>query len=308
MATESSINELSAFNTEELLYSGLPLSDGLCMYTVSTYPSVTMEEQSRSSDPIVFALIAVLIFAFTSVVFIAYDKLVAIRQYKVMKTAVRSAAIVSSLFPSNVRERLYNNGDEDRDARQSASTFQPNKLRLKSFLNEGTSSSDTSNSDVIPGSQFSGKPIADLFTDCTVIFADIANFTSWCSAREPGQVFLLLETIYGAFDVIAARRGVFKVETIGDSYVAVVGLPERRGDHAIVMAKFARDCRRKFHELCSQLETYLGPETGDLGLRIGLHSGPVTAGVLRGQKSRFQLFGDTGKLFMSGVSRFDKIW
>jgi class 3 adenylate cyclase len=48
------------------------------------------------------------------------------------------------------------------------------------------------------------------------------------SIREPKQVFTLLETLYGAFDGIADRRGVFKVETIGDSYVAVVGLQEPR--------------------------------------------------------------------------------
>ena len=59
------------------------------------------------------------------------------------------------------------------------------------------------------------------------------------------------------------------------------------------MVKFARDCREQFNILCSNLESSLGPETGDLQLRIGLHSGTVIAGVLRGQKSRFQLFGDT---------------
>ena len=73
----------------------------------------------------------------------------------------------------------------------------------------------------------------------------------------------------------------------------MTGLPEPRKDHAVVMVKFARDCRTQFNVLCSILESSLGPETGDLLLRIGVHSGPVTAGVLRGQKSRFQLFGDT---------------
>jgi class 3 adenylate cyclase len=67
--------------------------------------------------------------------------------------------------------------------------------------------------------------------------------------REPKQVFTLLETLYGAFDTIADRRGVFKVETIGDSYVAVVGLPEPRKDHAVVMARFARDCRNDMNRL-----------------------------------------------------------
>ena len=73
----------------------------------------------------------------------------------------------------------------------------------------------------------------------------------------------------------------------------MTGLPNPRKDHAVVMAKFARDCRHQFNELCTTLESSLGPETGELLLRTGLHSGPVTAGVLRGQKSRFQLFGDT---------------
>jgi len=52
-----------------------------------------------------------------------------------------------------------------------------------------------------------------------IVFADIAGFTAWSSVREPCQVFTLLETLYHAFDEIAKRRRVFKVETIGDCYV-----------------------------------------------------------------------------------------
>ena len=62
--------------------------------------------------------------------------------------------------------------------------------------------------------------------------------------RDPSQVFTLLETLYNAFDRIAERRGVFKVETVGDCYVAVVGLPKPRNHHAVVMARFAEDCRQ----------------------------------------------------------------
>jgi hypothetical protein len=113
---------------------------------------------------------------------------------------------------------------------------------------------------------------------------------------------------------IAKRRRVFKVETVGDCYVAVTGLPEARKDHAVVMARFAKDCMKKMNELTKQLITVLGPDTADLSMRIGIHcktslpfhkrhfcfnisnkfspdpstAGPVTAGVLRGEKSRFQ--------------------
>jgi class 3 adenylate cyclase len=57
--------------------------------------------------------------------------------------------------------------------------------------------------------------------------------------------------------------------------------------------RFAGDLQDKMNQLTSELETTLGPDTGDLTLRFGLHSGPVTAGVLRGDRARFQLFGDT---------------
>ena len=67
--------------------------------------------------------------------------------------------------------------------------------------------------------------------------------------------------------------------------------------HCIVaMARCARDCMVKTNELTRALECTLGPDTADLAMRIGLHSGPVTAGVLRGDNARFQLFGDTVSL------------
>eukprot|EP00797_Seminavis_robusta_P023348 Sro382_g131010.1 inhibited 3',5'-cyclic phosphodiesterase B (578) ;mRNA; r:20579-23566 len=84
-------------------------------------------------------------------------------------------------------------------------------------------------------------------------------------------------------------------------YVAVCGLPEPRKDHAIAMARFARDILSNMFRITKQLEVTLGPDTADLGLRIGMHSGPVTAGVLRGERARFQLFGDT----MNQVNRIE---
>jgi class 3 adenylate cyclase len=139
----------------------------------------------------------------------------------------------------------------------------------------------------------SSKPIADLFENTTIMFADLVGFTAWSSKRTPVEVFELLEAIYGVFDAIAIKRGVFKVETIGDCYVAVTGIPAPQNDHAVIMARFARDCMSRLSELTHDLVGTLGAETADLDMRVGLHSGATTAGILRGDKSRFQLFGDT---------------
>jgi class 3 adenylate cyclase len=113
------------------------------------------------------------------------------------------------------------------------------------------------------------------------MFADIVGFTAWSSTREPSQVFQLLEAVYHVFDDIAHRRRVFKVETVGDCYVAVAGLPQPRRDHAVAMARFARDCLSEFNTTVKAMVLELGPDTEELCVRIGLHSGPVTAGVLR---------------------------
>jgi class 3 adenylate cyclase len=102
------------------------------------------------------------------------------------------------------------------------------KNRLTDYLDEGRQGCNT-------------KPMADLFPETTIMFADIVGFTAWSSSKEPSQVFTLLETIYQAFDDIARRRRVFKVETIEDCYVAVCGLPAPRKDHAIVRARFSHE-------------------------------------------------------------------
>ena len=71
--------------------------------------------------------------------------------------------------------------------------------------------------------------------------------------------------------------------------VAAAGIPQPRKDHAEVMAKFATECKSTMNKVVQLLEVLLGPDTGDLTMRFGLHSGPVTAGVLRGEKCRYVL-------------------
>jgi class 3 adenylate cyclase len=255
-------------------------SEESCDYKFAIYPTAALEDQYITSNPWIYAASAILILLFTATVFIGYDYMVRRRQAKIMALAKQTDTIVASLFPSNVRDRLYNHGRATDDST-------PNSMLTRSanyFLSNASGSQ---------ASVFGSAPIADLFPSCTVMFIDIANFTAWCSEREPSQVFILLENIYHEFDKIADQLGVFKVETIGDSYVAVAGLPTPREDHAVVMARFACICLSKMEQRVKELEVSLGPSTGDLRARCGLHSGPVTAGVLRGAKARFQLFGDT---------------
>lgn len=82
---------------------------------------------------------------------------------------------------------------------------------------------------------------------------------------------MLLENLYRTFDLIAKRRRVFKVETVGDCYVAATGIPTYNPNHASVMIRFAHELMARMGPVTKQLEKTLGPDTSDLDLRIGIH-------------------------------------
>ena len=88
-----------------------------------------------------------------------------------------------------------------------------------------------------------------------------------------------------------------------DCYMAATGIPEPQDQHAVKMVRFALACLAKFQVLIHDLSTTLGEDTKDLAFRVGMHSGSVTAGVLRGERSRFQLFGDTGMFLFDDSAR-----
>ncbi|CAB9515790.1 Receptor-type guanylate cyclase gcy [Seminavis robusta] len=258
-------------------YTTIP---GHSQYQMHIYPTDRFRATYDSNTPETFAITIAVTFVIVAIVFFVYDLVVFKRNENLVAKAAQSNAIVTSLFPEHMRERLMHEKEEDQLTKDKSGR----RNTLSKSLSDGTFAEESSRVQ---------KPLADLYLETTVLFADITGFTAWSSVREPSQVFMLLETIFHAFDVVAKKRRVFKVETVGDCYVAVSGLPKPRKDHPVAMCRFARDILAKMRTLTKALEVTLGPDTGDLDLRVGVHSGPVTAGILRGDRSRFQLFGDT---------------
>lgn len=230
MAQQRTFQEL--FNDQELdirRFSNVELDEDFCPYKIAVYPSDQLRSVYVTNDALYFTIGVVAVFLLTIVAFFGYDYIVGKRQQQVMKRAVQSRAIVSSLFPAAVRDRLFRS-DDSASTKEKAFKRDQAKHKLKHFLSDNAAAKEQR-----PVQDT--KPIADLFPHTTVMFADIAGFTRWSSERDPTHVFTLLQTVYHSFDRIAKKRKVFKVETIGDCYVAVTGLPDPQEDHALRMAK-----------------------------------------------------------------------
>uniref|UniRef100_F7FK82 guanylate cyclase n=1 Tax=Monodelphis domestica TaxID=13616 RepID=F7FK82_MONDO len=131
------------------------------------------------------------------------------------------------------------------------------------------------------------KVAAGEFKTCTILFSDVVTFTNICAACEPIQIVNMLNSMYSKFDRLTSVHDVYKVETIGDAYMVVGGVPVPVENHAQRVANFALGMRISAREV-------MNPITGEpIQIRVGIHTGPVLAGVVGDKMPRYCLFGDT---------------
>ncbi|XP_008323106.1 guanylate cyclase soluble subunit beta-2 [Cynoglossus semilaevis] len=125
------------------------------------------------------------------------------------------------------------------------------------------------------------------FEVCTILFSDVVTFTNICAACEPIHIVHMLNSMYSRFDRLTSVHDVYKVETIGDAYMVVGGVPIPTQSHARRVGNFALGMRIAAREVTN-------PVTGrPIQIRVGLHTGPVLAGVVGEKMPRYCLFGDT---------------
>ena len=133
------------------------------------------------------------------------------------------------------------------------------------------------------------RRIAETYSATSIVFSDIVGFTPWAQRTSPDRVVAMLDDLFTRLDDIAARHGLEKIKTIGDSYMAVAGAPEPRADHAVAAIEFARAMIDVVAETRAAFDA-------DLQVRIGIASGPVVGGVIGQQRLLFDLWGDTVNL------------
>ena len=133
------------------------------------------------------------------------------------------------------------------------------------------------------------EPIADRFDEATVLFADIVGFTPKFMDVPASEMVEILNEVFSRFDQVCSEWKVEKIKTIGDAYMAVSGIPDALDDHAMRMAHVAL-------RMMSEIESVSTTRNLELKLRIGIATGPITAGVIGKAKFAYDVWAPTVNL------------
>lgn len=174
----------------------------------------------------------------------------------------------------------------------ASASYLMDRLRLLSFLQKRMTDRESRRSErlllnVLPATiaermKLGPSTVVDMFPEATIIFADIVDFSAISRDRHPSDVVSILNGVFTAFDSLCEEHKVEKIKTIGDSYMAVAGVPVASADHCKAAA-----------EVALGMMDVIEKQGNRLKLRIGMHSGPVVAGVIGRKKFSYDLWGDT---------------
>lgn len=128
--------------------------------------------------------------------------------------------------------------------------------------------------------------VADQFTEASILFLDIVQFSQWCHSVAPVAVMEQLGALFALFDEEIARHGAEKIESVGDAYLIAAGLPTPRADHATVLARVALGIQER---LAKVNKLRLRP----WNIRYGIATGTVVGGVIGQNRVGYDVFGDT---------------
>jgi class 3 adenylate cyclase len=129
-----------------------------------------------------------------------------------------------------------------------------------------------------------GEAVADAYSDATIVFVDLVGSSALARSLSPRHFIALLNEVFSLADQFAERRGIEKVKTIGDAYLAIAGA--RGGGNALAAVSFAQ-------EVAASIGVLAANKRLELGVRIGIHSGPVVGGIIGAKRATYDYWGDT---------------
>jgi adenylate cyclase len=127
-----------------------------------------------------------------------------------------------------------------------------------------------------------GTVIPRRYENVAVLFCDVTNFTAYCDQHEPEEVVSRLDALFVIFERVAAKHGLEKIKTIGDGFMAAAGLLHEIDD------PIGSAVRCGLEMASTLIDAHLGWE-----VRVGVHAGPVVAGIVGQERYQFDIWGDT---------------